>query len=275
MQDSCVSAKMRSLTAGWEVTLDEDANENSPLVTFYQFIPNGRPPERADRAAAGTMPTRAYRFCEAMRSASAFGWYLFLPIGFSLMWDGGSDIVWTYPGEDAWFPLKTAQFPGFATQFDRVAPKENRGFSPPFLAAFKEPGVVQIWTGLVARSAPGWSLLVRPPANLARSQSYDYFEGIVETDRWFGPLFTNIRLTRTNTPIEFDPEFPFLQVQPVLRTFSDKKLDDFRVVHELSSLDDADWEAFRNTVVLPSSDPERRNGQYAAVSRKRRKRVDR
>ena len=46
---------------------------------------------RADRAAAGTMPTRAFRYCEAMTSASAFGWYVFPPITFSLMWDGGSE----------------------------------------------------------------------------------------------------------------------------------------------------------------------------------------
>ena len=272
MQIGSVSAKMRSLSEEQEVALAEGSNE-TPLVAFYQLIAKGRAPERADRAAAGTMPTRAYRFCEAMRSASAFGWYLFPPIRFSLMWDGGTDIVWTFEGEEDWFPLKTAQFPGFAAEFDHVAPDSIRGFSPPFLAAFKEPGIVQIWTGLIARSAPGWSLLVRPPANLARSQSYDYFEGIVETDRWFGPLFTNIRLTRTNAPIEFDPEFPFLQVQPVLRTFCDEKLNAYKVISDLSGLSSLDWEAYRNTVVSPSSNPDRRNGEYALASRKRRKRL--
>src|SRR5207244_11955854 len=72
--------------------------------------------------------------------------------------------------------------------------------SSDLLAAFKEPGVVQIWSGLIARTAPEWSLLVRQPANLARSQGYENYEGIIETDRWFGPLFTNVRLTRTNIP---------------------------------------------------------------------------
>jgi hypothetical protein len=50
----------------------DEGPKDEPLVAFYQFIPNARPPQRADRSAAGTMPTRAYRFCEAMRSASAF-----------------------------------------------------------------------------------------------------------------------------------------------------------------------------------------------------------
>jgi hypothetical protein len=243
----------------------------SPLASFYRVIPNCRLPQRADRSAAGTIPTRAFRYCEALTSASAFGWYLFPPIGFSLMWDGGSDVIWTYQGAEAWFPLKVAQFPNFADHFDRVAPPEFSGFSPPFLAAFKEPGVVQIWTGLFARTAPDWSLLVRAPANLARSQGYDHYEGVVETDRWFGPLFTNIRLTRTNAPVEFDAEFPFLQVQPVHRSVYGDALNQFEVVADLEHFGAHEWEDFRATVVAPNVDPHRQRGQYAAVSRRQRK----
>jgi len=57
------------------------------------------------------------------------------------------------------------------------------------------------WEDLVARTAPGWSLLVRPCPNLPRSQPIELYEGIIETDRWFGPLFTNLRLVKTDVPI--------------------------------------------------------------------------
>jgi Family of unknown function (DUF6065) len=242
-----------------------------PIVSFFRFVPECPLPMRADRAAAGTMPTRAFRYCEAMTSASAFGWYVFPPITFSLMWDGGSEIFWTYKGEDAWFPLRKVQFPGFADRFDKAAPAALRGFSPSFLSAFKEPGVVQIWSGLIARTAPEWSLLVRSPVNLARSQGYENYEGIIETDRWFGPLFTNVRLTRTNVPVEFNEEYPFLQVQPVHRSTYGNALDNFKVFPELGLLTSSDWEAFRNTVVRPNVDPHRLRGQYAVGSRRRRK----
>lgn len=254
--------------------MDLPPGKDQTLATFYRLIPECRVPERADRAAAGTMPTRAFRYCEAMTSASAFGWYVFPPMRFSLMWDGGTDILWTYHDTDAWYPLTAAQFPDFAQQFDRVVPPDLRGFSPPFLAAFKEPGIVQIWTGLIVRTAPGWSLLVRPPANLARSQSYDYYEGIVEADRWVGPLFTNIRLTRTHAPIEFDPEFPLLQVQPVQRSAYGGALDAFEVVANLEDFTSEDWQAFRRTVVAPNIDPHRQRGQYAITARRRRKQPD-
>jgi hypothetical protein len=250
---------------------DPQAAHHSPDVTFFRLVPGCRLPQRADRSAAGTMPTRAFRYCEALTAASAFGWYLFPPVNFSLIWDGGSDIIWTYQGADSWFPLKVAQFPNFSDHFDRVAPAELKGFSPPFLAAFKEPGVVQIWSGLIARTAPDWSLLVRAPANLARSQGYDHYEGIVETDRWFGPLFTNIRLTRTNVPVEFDAEFPFVQVQPVHRSVYGPELDAFEVVPGLDRFASRDWDDFRTTVVVPNVDPHRQRGQYAVAARRQRK----
>ena len=164
---------------------------------------------RSGRTAprAGSLPTRAFRYCEPSTSASGYGYYIFPPINFSLQWDG-HDIMWTFEGAADWMPLKSVQFPAFATLFDTVAPPEIQEFSPPFLVALQEPGLVQLWTGIVARTAPGWSLLVRPPINVPRRGGYEPFEGIIETDRWFGPLITNIRLTKTDVPIDFNARVP-------------------------------------------------------------------
>jgi hypothetical protein len=93
-----------------------------------------------------------------------------------------------------WLALDdAAQFLGFAARFDAAAPPEVRGFSPPFLTALREPGTVQIWSGLIARTAPGWSLLIRLPANLPRLPGLHTYEGLVDFDRWFGPLFIDHR----------------------------------------------------------------------------------
>ena len=242
-----------------------------PLVTFHRFVPQARLPQRADRAAAGSLPTRAFRYCEAVVSASAFGYYVFSPIDFSLMWDG-SDITWTWKGADGWHPLRTAQFPDFAAFFDSVAPEGVKGYSPPFVGALQEPGLVQLWSGLVARTAPGWSLLVRAPANLPRTQAYEVFEGIVETDRWFGPLFSAIRLTRTDVPIEFRADYPLFQVQPLPREiYADATLGRYELVPELRQLEPSDWDDYYDTVVRPNAAEHRPRGQYAAAARRRRK----
>ena len=241
----------------------------APLAEFFQLVPNQRPPRKADRAVGGTIPTRALRYCEAITSASGFGWYVFLPMRFKVMWDG-HDMLWTYDGVDEWLPLsRAAQYPGFRDHFDQYAPVRARGFSPTFLAPSIQPGGLQVWTGCIAKTAPGWSLLVRGVANLSKSLAYETFEGIVETDHWFGPLFDNIRVLKTDTPIEFRDDIPFLQVQPVRKdVYSDKFLRNF-VVKELHELDEANWDQFHRTVVTPNAAPQRKRGQYAVSVRKR------
>ena len=253
--------------------------EKPKLVIFHRLVPSARLPMRADRSGIGTIPTRAFRYCEALTTAASFGYYIFPPMAFRLLWTGG-EVMWNWqgegsPAEDEWLPLHTVQFPGFRPQFDAVAPEEIREFSPPFLTAMMEPGIVQVWSGLVARTAPGVSMLVRPPANLPRSQYYDFYEGIIETDRWFGPLFINLRLTKTNTPISFSDEFPLFQVQPLPRdVYDDATLNNYELVPRLDQFQPEDWDDFYDTVVRPHVQSHRPRGQYATAARKRRAQGD-
>jgi hypothetical protein len=243
----------------------------NPVITFYRAIPDCRAPIRADSSVLGTVPARGFQYCEALRSASSFGWYVFPPIDFVLQWDG-SQVIWTYRGAKAWFPLASAQFPGYSKVFDRAAPPRMRGFAPPFLTALPEPGVVQLWSGLMVETAENWSILVRPPANLPRSLAFDSYEGIVESDRWFGPLFTNLRLIKTDVPIHFSTETPLIQVQPLHRsTYADEVSNGFAVVGDPRAFPDAAWERYEQTIVKPNQDPDRPVAAYATAVRRRRK----
>ena len=97
------------------------------------------------------------------------------------------------------------------------------------------------------------------------------FEGIIETDRWFGPLITNIRLTKTDVPINFSAEFPLLQVQPIPRhVYDDATLNSYELVPNLEQLTPEDWDDYYDTVVRPHVQDTRPRGQYAAAARKRR-----
>jgi hypothetical protein len=233
------------------------APQPNPTVVFYRAIPGCRSPIRADASVLGTLPSRGFQYCEALRSASSFGWYVFPPIDFTLQWDGA---------------LASAQFPGYAEVFDRSAPKRLRGFAPPFLTAVPEPGIVQVWTGLMVETASDWSILVRPPANYPRSFAFDYYEGIVETDHWFGPLFTNIRLVKTDVPIHFSTESPLAQVQPLHRsTYAEEASRSFSVVPELSEFPADAWSRYEETIVKPNLDPARPVAGYATAVRRRRK----
>lgn len=247
-----------------------EARQPIPVVTFYGAIPGCRAPMRADPSVLGTLPARGFQYCEALRAASSFGWYVFPPIDFTLQWDG-SQVIWTYRGAKAWYPLTSAQFPGYRAVFDRAAPRSLRGFAPPFLTAVPEPGLIQMWTGFFIESAENWSVLVRPPANLPRSLAFELYEGIVETDRWFGPLFTNLRLVKTDVPIHFSTETPLLQVQPLHRsTYASEASRAFAVIGEPRAFPAEAWERYERTIVKPSLEPHRA-GAYAASVRRRGK----
>jgi Family of unknown function (DUF6065) len=243
----------------------------SPIVTFFRLIECARLPMRADKSALGTMPTRAFRYCEPLRTASAFGWYVFPPTTFDIMWDG-DDLWWRIDTVNDWQPLGTIQFPDQAERFDLVAPDDIQGFSTPWLTKLPEPGTFQMWSGLIAQTQPGTSLLVRQPANLTRGGGYELYEGIVETDRWFGPLFTNIRLTRTKAPVHFKSDFPLIQVQPIPReAYADITLARTVTVASLSDFGPHEWDMYRDTVVAPNQCPDRPFGTYAARARPTRR----
>lgn len=248
------------------------ALDHNLTVQFLNLSNVRHKPKRADRACGGIIPTRAFRYCEALTTASALGWYVFSPMDFSLYWDG-SETHWTFDGADSkWFPLGSAQLPGFSQTFDAGAPENVQGYSPPFLGALPEPGLIQIWSGLFARSKPGWSLLVRPPANIPRTINYEIYEGVVEADRWFGPLFTNVRLTKTHTPIQFRADFPLFQVQPLHRpAYSEATLNAFEVLSGVEALSPSDWSDYEKTVVKPSKTPSCPVGRNAVAIRQRRR----
>jgi hypothetical protein len=242
-----------------------------PILNFYRLIEQARLPQRADRSAAGTLPTRAYRYCDAVTSAAGYGWWVFPPLDLQLIWDGHA-VFWHFDGAPDWLPLTpAAQYPDFSAAFDCAAPENLKGCAPPFLTALPEPGLVQIWTGLMVHTAENWSLLVRAPANLALPGGYSVYEGIVETDHWFGPLFTNLRLTQTHKPVQLKADFPLLQVQPLPRqAYSDQTLSAAAITPDLAAMTDEAWAAYERTIVLPSRNPDRAFGSYAVNARKRR-----
>lgn len=248
----------------------------APLVTFFRMIDQARLPLRADRSAAGSLPTRAFRYCDAISTATGLGWYLFPPMDFELYFDG-NEVFATWEGVGGeggggWFPLSIIQFPGFQARFDAAAPEAIRGYSPPFLGCMQEPGIVQIWSGLTLRTAPGWSALVRPCANLPGNRGFEVFEGIIETDHWFGPLFSNLRLTRTHSPIRFSREWPVAMVQVLPQVaYAEETLKSAEAVDRLEAFQPADWQAYADTVVRRATQPVRQPGAYAVENRKRRK----
>lgn len=244
-----------------------------PLIEFFCLLPGMKLPKRADRSAAGYLPSRAMRYCDAITSATSYGYWLFPPISFRLIWDG-ERVLWSQGEDEEWCPLSATdsgsiQFPDYSEAFDRAAPDYLRHYAPPFITALPEAGSVQIWSGLLIKTRPGWSVNVRSPINLPRIPGISTWEGIIETDLWLGPLFNNFRLTQTDEPVVFRAGVPFLQIQPVPQlAYKESLLADFKC-RDVTDLTVSDWKDL-SKVLLPSDDAEARAGDYAVMIRKRR-----
>lgn len=245
-----------------------------PIATFHRLANSSLMPMRADRSALGTIPAAALQYCEAITSASAFGWYAFPPIDFHVQWDG-TNFIWTNNDGVSWSPLRSTFLPGFDEQFDRSVPADLKGLAPPFLTSLPQPGVLQIWSGVLIRTRPGWSALIRPPVNVARSRDYEPYEGIIETDRWFYPLFINVRIVAADRPIFFDRHKPLLQVQPLKReTYDDEALRTAAFTDGLEAMDDADWRDYLGSIGPRANNPLLAPGRYAREVRKRQSEHD-
>ena len=277
------------------------------LVEFFRVSPQIILPMRADKSALGGIPAAAHQYCEALRTASSFGWYVFPPTDISLRWDGaevfflnrdqdgsnalGGGAVNDAPGASGatgrWEPLTSHTSPEMGAAWDAACPADLKGGVPPYLSALFVPGVVQIWTGLFAATAPDWNVLVRPLANVVGSRAYSVYEGAIETG-WFKPcpVFINIRLLATNEIIHIGRDKPLFQLQPLHASCFDSAVADAGMVDQLPAMRTSDavanpdghaaaafWDGVSNTIRSVSAERPPDFGRYGAEVRKRAKRA--
>jgi hypothetical protein len=247
-----------------------------PLVSFYQMVSGGRPPRRASKDVQGTLPVAALRHCKPVQESNEFGYDLFLPFDIALRWDGATGLELSYDVDGTgvgaeWIPLSPeCHYPGFADFWAQHAPEDPRLDVPPFVTMTQDYGLVQVWSGVVARTREDWSLWVRGPVNDSRrSLGYDVLEGIISTDRFGGPIPTILRLLKVDAEIYIPAHQPFLRVIPIYRPHYDNRLLDQFTVGEFKDVPPERWRSYaewRSYVV----DPERRRqGGYISAEMRR------
>jgi Family of unknown function (DUF6065) len=223
----------------------------------------------------GTLPFAAYQYCEALCTASAFGWYAFAPMEITLRWNG-ADVLVNVDGQ--WVQLVNYTPEHIKNHWDERCPEDLIGRCPPMVSALFVPGIIQVWTGFLVETAPEWSLLVKPVSNYQASNLYTCFEAIVETDiygPW--PLFTNIRLNACDLDITIPTIKPLFQVQPISRSsYSKASLEESLNLDFLSNpsgqsgLTEKNWDGFRKTIrPLDPLEGDHATGQYAVQVRRR------
>ena len=238
----------------------------APELCFYRLYDCAQKPVLADESAHGLLPFRAYRFCEAARIASSVGWYVFPPVDFSVLFDGTA-FFWRPDEDNPWHPLDDVVPIEDSNAFDSTCPEELMGHCPPFLGAV-EGGILQLSTGLALRTNDGWGTLIRRPPNVPQRNLVEFFEGFVETSKWFGPLFINLKALKTDVELRFVRDWPVAFIQPVPVALMKMKLagrDTY--VSSLDEMSDRDWADLSDTLTNRLG-PDRRVAKYARTVRR-------
>ena len=243
-------------------------HRESSIVRFYRVIRSARDPQPADPSALGMLSIRTICYHEPARLASGFGWYVYPPTDFKVLWDG-HDIYWRTPNARRWTRLVPGvQFPGKDHRFDEGVSEDTPGCAPAFLNVLPEAGHLQIWTGIIAATRAGWSLLGRSPANVSLPGGYICYDGIVEADRWFGPLIANVRLTQVSSPICFRANFPLLQLQPLPQVAYGDHIAASMELH--NQLEPDELRQYRDTIAPLSGNLGPQHNIYASLGNKQR-----
>jgi hypothetical protein len=91
----------------------------------------------------------------------------------------------------------------------------------------------------------------------------EHFEGLVEIDRWRGPLFINLRLTRTRSPIRLHTTTLIVQAQPLPQWLRAADAVSAMTVRDLDEMTAPEKQEWHTTFVEPDGRPSHLDGENA------------
>ena len=198
----------------------------TPTVEFFSIYEDAPLPTRASSDLMGAMPIRAAQFCVPLKAASGQGFYLYPPTDFAVRWDGQrSEVSWLDDRgrTTEWIPLdggvdvhlpasadvRSAVPEPRAADLDSVMAAEGT----PFINADpRATSQMEITVGVIARTRPGWGVLVRGLANWGHQRDHQVLDGFVETDWYRSFLPVIVRATTPGAEVRFYKQLPMAQL---------------------------------------------------------------
>jgi hypothetical protein len=172
----------------------------------------------AEKTLHGAAHRGGVRWCGPFTNANKAGWWVFPPVDVDIVWKGGRDfdyeVLTPYSDADSHlirFLIREDE----DVDVDRWLPEDGR---TKFSWGLLEDGVVQIWTGCIFQTPPGWGLHIRSPVNFP-PQPFHVMEAILETDWLRYDIWLNVAFDRENevARLRHDEWPPIAQLMPVPR----------------------------------------------------------
>lgn len=186
-------------------------------LKIWRLHPKGIRLEKAEKTLKGTAHPAGVRFCAPFTIANSQGFWVYPPVDVDFnLTEKGFEVKelepWVHTEHELTKSLvKDSDF----VNVDDFCPISGRS---KFTWGAVEPNVVQIWTGCIFQTEPGWCLHVRSPINF-HTPHFQIMEGILETDWMFYDIWINLVVTKKNEWISLrkNQPFPFAQIIPVKR----------------------------------------------------------
>lgn len=191
-------------------------------LKVWRLHPSSCPVVPAEKTLHGTANRAGVRYCGPFTNANKAGWWVFPPVDMDVVWRGGRDFEYQLLTEYTDVDFQLLRF--LLDENDGVESGRWSGIGgrTKFTWGLVEAGVVQIWTGCIFETPPGWGLHIRSPVNFP-PRACHVMEAALETDWLQYDIWLNLVFDRRDELVELrrDGWPPIAQLVPVPRTAYD------------------------------------------------------
>ena len=187
-------------------------------LKIWRLNPKSIKVERAEKTLKNTANESGVKWCKSYSSVNEMGWWIYSPVDIDITWRGGK--IFEHKLLEEWSPLEHQLLKSVSDSNDNVnvedfCPASGRSH---FTFGSVDVGVVQIWTGCIFKTEPGWCLQIRSPINCPPRDFY-VMEGILETDWMQYDIWVNLVFTKENETIQIRKNSfpPLAQIIPIRR----------------------------------------------------------
>jgi hypothetical protein len=216
-------------------------SETEFSLEVWRLHPNGVRIVAADKRLMGEAPRAALKWCGPFTYANQCGWWLYPPLDMDVLYKPALRGEYDPKYDEDPECIARNMMPGkFEYRVYRDYEHEEESVIGKMLRArhkYRHPrrrlydfghvemNTVNIWTGCVFKTPPGWCLQIRSPININLDQPFRIQEGMLETDWMQYDVWLNLKFFRYNewARLRIDQDYPLAQLIPVRRESYNEK----------------------------------------------------
>ena len=194
----------------------------------------------------------AIKRCGPYVHANSLGWWIFPAVDLDATYHPNGE--WTIHEYNKFDEIQQREYLSSLPPYEyKTESGETRELPSKYLtrnyvnAGLADENILQIWTGVILRTPPGWGLLIRSPINVEEDYDRSWYiqEGVIESDWMDYDIWTNIVFKKPNQKVEIRQKMwpPLAQIVPIRREAYDTKWD---LDDQLITADDPEFASWQD-----------------------------